>query len=49
MVKKIKDVAANNAGKKVDRAKHRLIYGIARYVRKFPGYRTDLLQTLVFG
>jgi len=46
VVKKIKDVAANNAGKKVDRAKHRLIYGIARYVRKFPGYRTDLLQTL---
>ncbi|KAG2630801.1 hypothetical protein PVAP13_3KG548701 [Panicum virgatum] len=46
VVKKIKDVAANNAGKKVDRAKHRLIYGIARDVRKFPGYRTDLLQTL---
>ena len=46
MVKKIKDVAANNAGKKVDRAKHRLIYGIARDVRNFPGYRADLLQTL---
>jgi len=46
VVKKIKDVAANNAGKKVDRAKHRLIYGIARDVRNFPGYRADLLQTL---
>jgi len=46
VVKKIKDIAANNARKKVDRAKHRLIYGIARDVRKFPGYRTDLLQTL---
>ncbi|CAL4952107.1 unnamed protein product [Urochloa decumbens] len=48
VVEKIKviDAAAGISRKVIDEDLYCLIYGLARDVRNFPGYRTDLIQTL---